>query len=49
MIQVDLKSPSMAEETFGPILLVVPVADVQSAIDYVNAHPKPLSLYVFAK
>jgi aldehyde dehydrogenase (NAD+) len=37
----------MAEEIFGPILPVVAVPDLNSAIDTVNAHPKPLALYVF--
>mmetsp|Transcript_60116 Transcript_60116/g.142358 ORF Transcript_60116/g.142358 Transcript_60116/m.142358 type:complete len:137 (-) Transcript_60116:33-443(-) len=37
----------MAEETFGPILLVTPVPDMLTAIHYVNDHPKPLSLYIF--
>jgi aldehyde dehydrogenase (NAD+) len=38
----------MAEEIFGPILPVLPVADVDEAIAYVNGHDKPLALYVFS-
>lgn len=37
----------MAEEIFGPILPVIAVPDVDAAIDMVNAHPKPLAVYVF--
>ncbi|HEX3541301.1 MAG TPA: aldehyde dehydrogenase family protein [Acidimicrobiales bacterium] len=37
----------MADEIFGPILPVLPVPDVDAAIDTVNAHPRPLALYVF--
>ena len=37
----------MADEIFGPILPVLAVPDVESAIETVNAHPKPLALYIF--
>ena len=47
-MQVALNSPAMEEETFGPILLVVPIDSVEEAIAYVNARPKPLCLYVFS-
>jgi aldehyde dehydrogenase (NAD+)/coniferyl-aldehyde dehydrogenase len=38
----------MREEIFGPILPVVSYAEIDDAISYVNARPKPLSLYLFA-
>jgi aldehyde dehydrogenase (NAD+) len=38
----------MQDEIFGPILPVLPVADVEEAIRFVNDHPKPLALYVFS-
>jgi aldehyde dehydrogenase (NAD+) len=41
-------SPLMEEEIFGPILPVLPVRDVDEAVEFVNARPEPLSLYVFA-
>lgn len=41
--------PLLQEELFGPLLPVVPVADVDAAIEYVNARPHPLALYVFSK
>ena len=46
---VSPDSEVMKEEIFGPILPVLPVPDVDAAISFVNARPKPLSLYVFAK
>jgi coniferyl-aldehyde dehydrogenase len=35
------------EEIFGPILLVVTYRELEDAIAYVNARPRPLALYVF--
>ena len=35
------------EEIFGPILPIFPYADIDDAIDYVNARPRPLALYYF--
>jgi coniferyl-aldehyde dehydrogenase len=37
----------MREEIFGPILPIVPYGRLDDAIDYVNARPRPLSLYYF--
>ncbi|MGZ4138279.1 MAG: aldehyde dehydrogenase family protein [Actinomycetota bacterium] len=39
----------MQEEIFGPILPVMTVRDLDAAISFVNARPKPLSLYVFSR
>ena len=33
------------EEIFGPILPIFPYPDIDEAIDYVNARPRPLTLY----
>jgi aldehyde dehydrogenase (NAD+) len=41
--------PVMTEEIFGPILPVVTVDSVDSAVNYINAKPKPLALYVFTE
>jgi aldehyde dehydrogenase (NAD+) len=43
----EVSAPLMTEEIFGPVLPVVPVPSVQAAIDFVNARPKPLALYLF--
>jgi hypothetical protein len=40
---------TMQEEIFCPILPVLDVESVEEVIDYVNARPKPLGLYVFAE
>ena len=37
----------MQEEIFGPIFPVKTCKDMGQAIDYVNAHPRPLGLYYF--
>jgi acyl-CoA reductase-like NAD-dependent aldehyde dehydrogenase len=40
-------SEVMSEEIFGPILPVLTVEDMDAAIEFVNARPKPLALYIF--
>ena len=37
----------MREEIFGPVLPVKIYRSLDQAIDYVNAHPRPLALYYF--
>jgi acyl-CoA reductase-like NAD-dependent aldehyde dehydrogenase len=37
----------MRHEIFGPILPVVPYRSLDDAIEYVNARPRPLALYLF--
>lgn len=49
VVDVDVDGPLMSEEIFGPILPVIPVPSVESAIELVDARPKPLALYVFAE
>ncbi|HVN71931.1 MAG TPA: aldehyde dehydrogenase [Desulfomonilia bacterium] len=49
MDKVPLESPIMTEEIFGPILPVISYTNLSEAIDFVNARPKPLSLYVFTR
>jgi aldehyde dehydrogenase (NAD+) len=43
------ESPAMTEEIFGPILPVLPVADADEAIEFVNERDRPLALYVFSE
>ncbi|KAK0524899.1 hypothetical protein OC835_004428 [Tilletia horrida] len=38
----------MQGELFGPILPIVPVANAQAAVDFINARDQPLALYVFS-
>ena len=40
---------AMRDEIFGPILPVVPYDGLDDAIAHVNARPRPLALYVFAR
>src|SRR5262245_54598289 len=49
LTHVSPDSPVMQEEIFGPILPVVEVDKVEEAIDFVNARPSPLGLYLFAE
>ncbi|KAH7920037.1 aldehyde dehydrogenase [Leucogyrophana mollusca] len=39
----------MSEELFGPVLPIVPVDNVDEAIEYINANDHPLALYVFSQ
>ncbi|MBM7367372.1 aldehyde dehydrogenase family protein [Gordonia hydrophobica] len=45
----DLDSELMRDEIFGPILPVVSVPSVYSAIEFINDRPKPLALYLFTE
>lgn len=37
----------MQDEIFGPVLPVKTYVNIKQAIDYINAHPRPLGLYYF--
>ncbi len=43
------ESPLMTEEIFGPILPIITIESLNSAIEFVRSRPKPLALYVFAE
>ena len=47
MCGVDWNAPIMREEIFGPILPVLTCPSLDKAIELVNAHEKPLALYLF--
>ncbi|HLI16535.1 MAG TPA: aldehyde dehydrogenase family protein [Acidimicrobiales bacterium] len=49
LLGVDLDAPVMREEIFGPILPVVPVADLEEALSIIDDRPTPLGVYVFAR
>ena len=49
LVNVSPESPVMQEEIFGPILPVLEVDNVQEVIDFVNARPSPLGLYLFGE
>jgi aldehyde dehydrogenase (NAD+) len=46
---VDLTSPIMADEIFGPVLPVLTFQSIDEAIAVVRARPKPLAMYVFGR
>ena len=48
LTEVDPASPLMQEEIFGPLLPILKVKDMDAAVAFVNARPKPLALYVFS-
>lgn len=48
LTEVSPDAPVMADEIFGPILPVIPVATLDEAIQFVNQRPKPLALYIFS-
>lgn len=40
---------SMQEEIFGPILPILTYENIDEALEYINAHDKPLALYIFSQ
>ena len=48
LVDVGWESPIMQEEVFGPILPILDIDSVRGVIDWVNGHPAPLALYIFA-
>jgi aldehyde dehydrogenase (NAD+) len=49
VVDPPLDHPIMQEEIFGPLLPIVTVDDLDAAISFVRARPKPLALYVFSE
>jgi aldehyde dehydrogenase (NAD+) len=48
LTDVPPEAPIMQEEIFGPLLPILKVPDMDAAVAFVNARPKPLALYVFS-
>jgi aldehyde dehydrogenase (NAD+) len=46
---VNPESPLLQEEIFGPVLPVVPYRTRDEALQFINARPRPLALYIFAR
>jgi hypothetical protein len=44
----DLDKPLMTDEIFGPLLPILTVQNMDEAINFVNARPKPLAAYIFS-
>lgn len=49
LLRPDPASKAMQEEIFGPILPILPYRELGQVIGQINAAPKPLALYMFAK
>jgi aldehyde dehydrogenase (NAD+) len=49
LTDVSVDSPIMQDEVFGPVLPVLEIDSVEKVIDWVNSHPRPLELYIFAE
>jgi len=49
LVDVTANDPVMQEEIFGPILPMLTVGSIDEAINFVNARPHPLALYVFSE
>jgi coniferyl-aldehyde dehydrogenase len=39
----------MREEIFGPVLPIIGYDTLEDALDWINSHPHPLALYIFAE
>ncbi|KFW77386.1 Aldehyde dehydrogenase family 3 member B1, partial [Manacus vitellinus] len=48
LADVQPSDPVMQEEIFGPIVPIVVVANMDEAIDFINARPRPLAIYAFS-
>lgn len=46
---VSPEDPVMQEEIFGPVLPVLTFDNVHEALDFINARPRPLALYLFSQ
>jgi aldehyde dehydrogenase (NAD+) len=49
LVNVPPDSAAMQEEIFGPILPVIEVDNADKVIEFVNARPSPLGLYIFSE
>ena len=47
LLDVNDEMQVMQDEIFGPLLPIVAYSDLQQALDYINARPRPLALYYF--
>ena len=46
---VTQEDPAMQEEIFGPLLPILPVADVEEAMEIIKSREKPLACYLFSE
>lgn len=48
LVDVKPSDPAMQEEIFGPILIIITVANIDEAIDFINSRERPLVVYAFS-
>ncbi|CAA2982987.1 aldehyde dehydrogenase family 3 member F1 [Olea europaea subsp. europaea] len=49
LLDPPLDAAIMTEEIFGPLLPIITLNDVEESIEFINARPNPLAIYVFTK
>ncbi|KAK3205299.1 hypothetical protein Dsin_019345 [Dipteronia sinensis] len=49
LVDPPLEAEIMTEEIFGPILPIISLKKIEDSINFINARPKALSIYVFTK
>lgn len=49
LADVDVASPVMQDEIFGPVLPMIPFEERQEAIEFITRREKPLALYYFGE
>jgi aldehyde dehydrogenase (NAD+) len=49
LTDVQLNSPIMDDEIFGPILPLLTYKNIDTVINHIRTNPKPLALYIFSK
>ena len=49
LADVDVDSPVMQEEIFGPVLPMIPIDSTDDAIRFITSREKPLALYYFGR
>ncbi|KAL0378330.1 UNVERIFIED_CONTAM: Aldehyde dehydrogenase family 3 member F1 [Sesamum radiatum] len=49
LLDPPLDSQIMTEEIFGPLLPIITLDNIEESIDFINARPKPLTIYAFTK
>jgi len=49
VVNPEPNSSLMADEIFGPILPIIPINNIDEAIEFINSREKPLALYIFSK
>ncbi|XP_050388025.1 aldehyde dehydrogenase family 3 member F1 [Argentina anserina] len=49
LLDPPLDAAIMNEEIFGPLLPIITLKNIQESIGFINARPKPLTVYAFTK